>query len=170
MTYVYSVALTSDGRQAVSGSDDNSVRVWDLASGDCLAIFEVRRRPHPKRLRWNGERHGGIAPSPMDCALCTPLPPAHVCMFQTVMTRRGLPSVSPRRMRGYLRCGAAAEARVETVCGARGRGTREQCTASPSAQTAARWLAAAPTARCGSGIWPRDTVSPLSRCTTPSVP
>ncbi|MCS7161473.1 MAG: WD40 repeat domain-containing protein, partial [Gemmatales bacterium] len=35
---VYSVAVTPDGKYVVSGSRDNTVRLWDLASGK-----EVRR-------------------------------------------------------------------------------------------------------------------------------
>jgi WD40 repeat protein len=35
---VYSVAVSADGRTAVSGSYDRSVRVWDLAGGQCLAV------------------------------------------------------------------------------------------------------------------------------------
>jgi len=37
---VRSVALTPDGRQAVTGSSDRTVRVWDLASGECLRTLE----------------------------------------------------------------------------------------------------------------------------------
>lgn len=34
--YVERVAVTSDGRRAVSGSADNTVRVWDLETGRCV--------------------------------------------------------------------------------------------------------------------------------------
>jgi WD40 repeat protein len=37
---VFSVAVTGDGRIAVSGSDDMTVRVWDLAEGRCSAVLE----------------------------------------------------------------------------------------------------------------------------------
>jgi hypothetical protein len=37
---VSSVALLSDGRAAVSGSYDHTVRVWDLASGRCTAVLQ----------------------------------------------------------------------------------------------------------------------------------
>jgi WD40 repeat protein len=37
---VFSVAVASDGRRAVSGSADRTVRVWDLASGRCTAALE----------------------------------------------------------------------------------------------------------------------------------
>ena len=36
---VYRVAITPDGRRAVSTSDDNTLRVWDLASGKELALL-----------------------------------------------------------------------------------------------------------------------------------
>ena len=34
------MAVSPDGTRAVSGSDDNTVRVWDLVSGQCLATLE----------------------------------------------------------------------------------------------------------------------------------
>jgi WD40 repeat protein len=37
---IMGVALTGDGRRAVSGSSDNTVRVWDTESGQCLATLE----------------------------------------------------------------------------------------------------------------------------------
>jgi GTPase SAR1 family protein len=37
---VLAVAITEDGRRAVSGSQDNTVRVWDVETGRCLAILE----------------------------------------------------------------------------------------------------------------------------------
>jgi small GTP-binding protein len=37
---VFGVAVTADGRLAVSGSSDKTVRVWELASGQCLATLE----------------------------------------------------------------------------------------------------------------------------------
>ena len=33
------VSISSDGRWAVSGSDDKTLRVWDLDSGVCAAIY-----------------------------------------------------------------------------------------------------------------------------------
>lgn len=35
-----SVAMTPDGKRAVSGGDDQTVRVWDLASGSCIQVFQ----------------------------------------------------------------------------------------------------------------------------------
>ncbi len=36
----FDVAVTSDGRWAISGSADRKVRVWNLAYGECVAILE----------------------------------------------------------------------------------------------------------------------------------
>jgi WD40 repeat protein len=37
---VTSLALSADGRLAVSGSEDNTLRIWDLTSGKCLKVLE----------------------------------------------------------------------------------------------------------------------------------
>jgi len=37
---VYGVAVTSDGKTVVSGSDDKTLKVWDLETGRCRATFE----------------------------------------------------------------------------------------------------------------------------------
>ena len=37
---VRSVALSPDGRYALSGSDDHTLRLWELATGTCLRTFE----------------------------------------------------------------------------------------------------------------------------------
>ena len=36
---VMSVALSADGSRALSGSSDNTLKLWDLITGDCLATF-----------------------------------------------------------------------------------------------------------------------------------
>jgi WD40 repeat protein len=43
---VNAMAVTSDGRHAVSGSDDNTLRVWDLESGKELATFTGESEMH----------------------------------------------------------------------------------------------------------------------------
>ncbi len=37
---VWSVAWSPDGQQALSGADDNTVRLWEVASGRCLRVLE----------------------------------------------------------------------------------------------------------------------------------
>jgi WD40 repeat protein len=38
--WIWSVAVSADGRTAVSGSDDKTVRVWDLATSRCTTVLE----------------------------------------------------------------------------------------------------------------------------------
>ena len=38
---VNSVAYSPDGRQLLSGSFDGTVRVWDVATGQCTATLQV---------------------------------------------------------------------------------------------------------------------------------
>ena len=42
---VFSVAITPDGTRAVSGGDDATVRVWDLATGSERAVLAGHTRP-----------------------------------------------------------------------------------------------------------------------------
>jgi hypothetical protein len=55
MCSVHTVALSGDGRRALSGSRDHTLRWWDLERGTCLAVFTcdypvvavaLSRRPH----------------------------------------------------------------------------------------------------------------------------
>lgn len=41
---VRSVAVSPDGKWAASGSDDNTVKIWDLESGECRATLEGHTR------------------------------------------------------------------------------------------------------------------------------
>ena len=45
---VHSVAVTADGRRALSGSSDQTLRLWDLSSGECLRTFAG----HPDMVRF----------------------------------------------------------------------------------------------------------------------
>lgn len=38
--YVWDVVITPDGRRVLSASNDKTVKMWDVASGNCLATFE----------------------------------------------------------------------------------------------------------------------------------
>ena len=39
--FVTAVSLTPDGRKAVSGSEDGTLRVWDVESGQCLVMIAL---------------------------------------------------------------------------------------------------------------------------------
>ena len=39
--FVFSVAYSPDGRQLLSGSQDETVRMWDVATGQCTATLQV---------------------------------------------------------------------------------------------------------------------------------
>ena len=40
-SWVLGVAFSGDRSQVASGSGDKSVRIWDVASGECCATLEV---------------------------------------------------------------------------------------------------------------------------------
>jgi WD40 repeat protein len=40
---IESPVLSADGRRLVSGSNDRTVRVWDLESGECVRVFTTHR-------------------------------------------------------------------------------------------------------------------------------
>jgi WD40 repeat protein len=41
---VYSVAISSDGKYALSGSEDRTIRLWDIETGNLIRTFEGHRR------------------------------------------------------------------------------------------------------------------------------
>jgi small GTP-binding protein len=51
---IFSVAVSPDGRRALSGSDDQTVRVWDVASGRCERVLEGHTGS-VRSVAWNGE-------------------------------------------------------------------------------------------------------------------
>ena len=51
LSYVECVAVFPDGRRVVSGSNDRTLKVWDVATGKCVAtltghLHNVRRDVH----------------------------------------------------------------------------------------------------------------------------
>ena len=59
---VTGVAVSPDGRRAVSASDDKTLKVWDLESGRELRTLEG----HSDGCQWRGgERRTGGAPFPL---------------------------------------------------------------------------------------------------------
>ncbi|MEH1889784.1 MAG: WD40 repeat domain-containing protein [Nostoc sp.] len=40
--WVLSVAFSPDGQRIVSGSDDETIRIWDATTGDCLRVISYK--------------------------------------------------------------------------------------------------------------------------------
>jgi WD40 repeat protein len=49
---VNSVAISPDGRYAFSGSDDKTVRLWDVDGGHCLRVFEGHTGRVERGVEW----------------------------------------------------------------------------------------------------------------------
>jgi WD40 repeat protein len=47
--------LTHDGSRAVSGSRDGTIRVWDVATGECLRVIEAHAT-HVQCLAWSADQ------------------------------------------------------------------------------------------------------------------
>jgi WD40 repeat protein len=52
---VYSVAFSPDGSKIVSGSEDNTIRLWDVQSGSELAVFKGHES---ESAQWHFPRMG----------------------------------------------------------------------------------------------------------------
>jgi WD40 repeat protein len=64
---VRSVAVDAAGLRAVSGGDDRTVRLWDLTSGRCRAVFPcesevsgVALTPQPPWIVVVGDKNGRV--------------------------------------------------------------------------------------------------------------
>ena len=53
---VRSVAVSADGRLALSGSSDRTVKVWDLETGQCLATLPLEGPLLSLALPWTARR------------------------------------------------------------------------------------------------------------------
>ena len=40
--FISSVCITDDGKRAISGGYDGTLRMWDLISGECLGVFQEK--------------------------------------------------------------------------------------------------------------------------------
>ena len=57
------MAISLDGRKIVSGCENNTVRVWDATSGDCLEVIQGTRdvaavAAGDKRFPWRAVAYG----------------------------------------------------------------------------------------------------------------
>ncbi len=65
---VGSVSVTPDGRRVVSGSDEGTLRVWDLESGRCLRTLEGHSSAGQERERDAGRSPRGVGEYRRDAA------------------------------------------------------------------------------------------------------
>jgi len=55
-SWVESLAVTPDGRRALSGSWDKTLRLWDLETGQCLAVYHAGDLVHTATFSPDGRR------------------------------------------------------------------------------------------------------------------
>ena len=55
---VFACEFAPDAKTIVSGSEDETLKIWNVASGTCQAMLEV----HPPRLCWQLRGAGFVAP------------------------------------------------------------------------------------------------------------
>ena len=172
---VRSVAVTADGARAVSGGDDGTVRVWDLATGqqqaeltghDGMVLVGGGHRRRGQGGQRRRRRHGaGVGPGHRPAAGQAHRP-RRPGAGGGGHRRRGQGGQRRRRRHGAgVGPGhrpAAGQAHRPRRPGARGGGHRRR--------GHGRSAAAAATARCGCGTWPPGKRSPAGPGTTPLSP
>jgi hypothetical protein len=130
--WVYSVAVTADGRVAVSGSSNGTVRAWDLVLGRCTAILESRLRvpvcvavTADGRVAVSGSLDGTVRVWDLVLGRCTASLEGHTDGVSSVaVTADGRVAVSTaweeKKVRVWDlaggRCTAALEGHANTIC------------------------------------------------------
>jgi WD40 repeat protein len=54
--FINGFAMTKDGKRAVTGSDDNTIRVWDLGTGQEIARFQHNTQVWPVAISNDGKK------------------------------------------------------------------------------------------------------------------
>ena len=94
--YVRGVVVTADGRRAVSGSDDHTLRVWDLEAGTILRVLEG----HTDRVlslivtpdggrAVSGDRHGTLRMWDLESGRCLAVYPGWAWVTSIALGTQG---------------------------------------------------------------------------------
>ena len=167
---VSSVAVTADGTRAVTGGDDGTVRVWDLAAGREQAPAHRPRRPVCGR--WRSPRTGPARSAAARTARCGcgtwPRAPSRPCSPATTgevravaVTADGTRAVTG----GARRHGAGVGPGRRPRAGPAHRPRPAGCGRWRSPRTGPGRSAAAGRRRCGCGTWPPAASRPSSPAT-----